>query len=477
MALPSLEILNRCKPETWRALSDWLSQVGVAPERVAPLVEVGSGVPELLRIPLVQCHLRKLSGTLPVVLRLLFYGERIDAGELQAALGERYDWLREIGILAVTGSVAYSRFEIGLLGPKFILADPHLGPGDLVMGAWRSTASLLKMALPDAGVGRALDLGCGAGALAVGASMVARQVVMTDIYPRAIEFGRINLELNRINNIDVRLGDLFEPVRGETFDLMLCQPPFVSAPPENSITYLNGGARGDELVRRILGGVAEHLAPNGRAYFYLQMPNERGEQLLRTLQELLGPDVAVMLLEDGELDLDEYCSVHESSSLVEGYEVYSSRVQRRREHLERVGITSIMSAYLVVIKQTPTFGAVFRVSNWVWGSGSNAEVQALLGSIELSQMPDEELLAAGVRFREEPGFFELEDDVRVECPPLADTRWTKNRLGLLVAATQAPTVGAFYAQLAHKQKDTQPLARELIDVVRTAARQGLVRPA
>lgn len=438
--LSSLELLNQAKPETWAQLCEWLVGVGVTPERVEPLIDVARGVPEPMRAPLLQYHLRRLPGELPLVLRLLFFCDRVDVAELHSVVGsERAAWLEAAGLVTERGGIARSPFEIGLFGRRFILADQHLLPGDLVMGGWRATGSLLKLAYPRERVERALDLGCGAGGLALGLSGVANRVIMTDIYPRAIDFGRVNISLNRANNVEARLGDLFAPVVGETFDLVVCQPPFVSAPPEASATYLHGGTRGDELVRRLLRELPAYLAPGGRAYLYLQMPNERGQALLDTMRDLLGPSVALLLLEDRQLDLDEYCSIHESRSLHEGYEVYAESVQRRREHLYRTGIDSITSAYLVVINQEPVFAQAYQATDLVWGNGSNADVEALVFGLALAYASDAQLASTKLEFRGEPNCYESEGAIRIESPPLASVQWDKDRFGLLVAAVQSPS--------------------------------------
>ena len=57
------------------------------------------------------------------------------------------------------------------------------------------------------------------------------RVIGTDINPRAVALSRINAALNGIGNVEFREGDMFAPVAGETFDLIISQPPFVSTPP------------------------------------------------------------------------------------------------------------------------------------------------------------------------------------------------------------------------------------------------------
>ena len=90
-------------------------------------------------------------------------------------------------------------------------------------GLDRGTEVLLK-ALPPVS-GRALDLGCGWGA--VGAALAAREpgleVVMTDINARAVELARRNLAANGLR-AEVVQGDGFESVQGK-FDVIVSNPP------------------------------------------------------------------------------------------------------------------------------------------------------------------------------------------------------------------------------------------------------------
>jgi hypothetical protein len=220
----------------------------------------------------------------------------------------------------------------------------------------------------------------------------------------------------------------------------------------------------------------EHLTPRGRAFLYLQIPNERSPKLLETVRELLGRRGAIVLLEDSELDLDEYCSVHEASALITGYDDYANRVQRRREHLDRMGITSITTAYLLVINQEPAFAQAYRTSGLVWGSGSNADVEALLSGLELAHRDEAELLATALSFRGDPSIAEVDEGIRIDSPPLRPIHWDRERFGLLLAATRASSVGQLRAELQLGDELAQQLARDLCEIVREAARQGLVTP-
>ncbi|MGH2625705.1 MAG: 50S ribosomal protein L11 methyltransferase, partial [Anaerolineales bacterium] len=77
-----------------------------------------------------------------------------------------------------------------------------------------------------------LDLGCGTGLFAIAAAKLgAREVWATDIDPQAVECARRNAELNQVKVV-VKAGDLFDPVRGRPFDLVITNPPQTPAPKE-----------------------------------------------------------------------------------------------------------------------------------------------------------------------------------------------------------------------------------------------------
>lgn len=110
----------------------------------------------------------------------------------------------------------------------------------------------------------ALDLGTGSGIQALLTARHAQRVVAVDVSERALEFGSANARRNRIENVEWRLGEWLEPVRGERFDLVLVNPPYVISP-ESDRLYRDSGEPGDALVRRLLGQVPEVLTEGGFA--------------------------------------------------------------------------------------------------------------------------------------------------------------------------------------------------------------------
>lgn len=153
-------------------------------------------------------------------------------------------------------------------------------PVDHVLGVGGSTRTLI--ALLPAEADRSLDLGCGCGAVALHLSQISRRVVATDISERALELTQLNAALNEIDNIEVRLGSLYEPVAGERFDLIASNPPFVITPRGEaaaSFEYRDGGMSGDRLMRQVLTGLSEHLTDNGTARMLGNWEGDAGDLL------------------------------------------------------------------------------------------------------------------------------------------------------------------------------------------------------
>ena len=113
-----------------------------------------------------------------------------------------------------------------------------------------------------------LDLGCGTGLFGIVASKLgAREVFATDVNPAATECTRRNALRNKAQ-VAVRTGDLFDPVRGQKFDLIVTNPPQTPAPP---------GARGPKFAGpdgllyfdTILGQALKYLEEGGQILTFL----------------------------------------------------------------------------------------------------------------------------------------------------------------------------------------------------------------
>jgi HemK-related putative methylase len=129
---------------------------------------------------------------------------------------------------------------------------------------------------------RVLDLGTGSGVGAVFAARRGFQAVAVDVNPQAVRCARINALLHRQEErIDVRQGDLFSPVAGERFDLVLFNPPFFRGKPASD---LDRAWRGTDVLERFAAGLTPALADRGTALLCLSTDGD-GEALLGALRD------------------------------------------------------------------------------------------------------------------------------------------------------------------------------------------------
>jgi HemK-related putative methylase len=114
---------------------------------------------------------------------------------------------------------------------------------------------------------RALDLGTGSGVGAIIAARYAARVIATDINPEAVRCAQLNALAHHLEaRIETRLGDLFEPVRGERFDVILFNPPYFRGHPRDLSDY---AWRSPDVFDRFLSELPAHLTPGGRALVVL----------------------------------------------------------------------------------------------------------------------------------------------------------------------------------------------------------------
>jgi ribosomal protein L3 glutamine methyltransferase len=147
------------------------------------------------------------------------------------------------------------------------LLDSHFG------GAEDGDAAAL-IDDPEA-VDRVLDLCTGSGCLAILASRTFpyAQIDAVDLSKDALAVAARNVaDYGLGDRISLHRGDLFAPLNGDRYDLIISNPPYVDAQGmadlprecrhEPKLAF-DGGADGLDLVRRILRDAPQHLNPGG----------------------------------------------------------------------------------------------------------------------------------------------------------------------------------------------------------------------
>ena len=211
-----------------------------------------------------------------------------------------------------------------------------------VMGITGGTQSLSKMTVRRRSR-LTLDLGTGTGIQAMLAADFSDKVIATDLNPRALDFARFNAQLNGISNIEFVEGDLFEPVEGKTFDLIVCNPPFAVSPDFRCL-YRDNPMDDDEFVQRIVHEVPRFLRKDGYAQIichWIQSEDQNWKNRIAAWFGQTGCDAWVLRWKT--TDLSTY-----ATTWLQGYDESDSDQLRAKwmDYYEARGIGSIGSGII-----------------------------------------------------------------------------------------------------------------------------------
>jgi methylase of polypeptide subunit release factors len=211
---------------------------------------------------------RRLPQTrLATVVRAFFLQLPVPATEAVNALGTAGIEALEATGLAEVGTEVLPRTRILPIGELLLASDGFSRDGEDppdYVATYTPTARLLDSLTPRPRAERALDVGTGSGVHALLAARHSQHVVATDVNARALAYTELNAALNGLTNVECRRGSLFEPVAGETFDLITFNAPYVVSP-ERRWAYRDSGFEADEISARVVREAAQHLTDGGFA--------------------------------------------------------------------------------------------------------------------------------------------------------------------------------------------------------------------
>jgi release factor glutamine methyltransferase len=134
---------------------------------------------------------------------------------------------------------------------------------------------------------RVVDIGCGSGAGGLVAARVAgaRELVLSDVNPRALRYAEVNAVLARSEAV-LAESDVLAGVSG-AFDLIVANPPYMRDHAQRAYRD-GGGAHGEALSVRIVRESLQRLAPGGTLLLYTGAAIVDGEDVfLSALRPLL----------------------------------------------------------------------------------------------------------------------------------------------------------------------------------------------
>src|SRR5204863_6812809 len=84
-------------------------------------------------------------------------------------------------------------------------------------------------------------------------------------------------------------GDLSRPVSRRTFDRLVAHPPYVPSE-QQEVLFRDGGADGEQVLRRVIEGLPRHLRAGGRCCCQSMATDREGESVEQRIRRWLGPD-------------------------------------------------------------------------------------------------------------------------------------------------------------------------------------------
>lgn len=314
---------------------------------------------------------------------VLAYNGSAPRGAIEAAVGGvSLDVLLRAGIIRASGETVRSPFRTTLFGTVLVVGDKPLEERDAVMGAGPSTEELARVIPEDTFGLRVLDVGAGAGTLALlAAARGADAVVATDVNPRACAITALNARLNGLA-VDVRLGPLFQPVRDERFDLVVAQPPFLCLPEGvPASTYLHGGEYGDELAMAVIEKIGDALEDGGIGALRFDSP-VRDPPLVERARALADLTCGMAVFESPGPSPADAAITYAAAGNPDLGPAFTSRALDYYRHLRDLGIEEITAA-LVLVRRQPGAIGMFSVQT-AGGIPGRPRLDRFLAGVDLT---------------------------------------------------------------------------------------------
>ncbi|MFG6475741.1 methyltransferase [Microbacterium sp. P06] len=378
--------------------------------------EADTAIPRGLQTP----ALRALAGrtdALAVLGRLLYLGVPQPLVDVDRALPTAgAAGLERLGLASIDGATVRAA---ALVRPQSFADDTGDGewwiasdldeaavggplPEDHVLGVGGASVTLARLqSVAPAASG--LDIGTGCGIQALRMRRVVDRVVATDVSERALRFTELNALLNGIDGIETRLGSLFEPARGATFDRIVSNPPFVITPRVTGVPayeYRDGGMVGDDLVSTFVRGVGQHLVPGGIAQLLGNWETRDGVEGLDRVREWVAASPVALdawVVEREWLDPVAYAELWiRDGGTLPGSAGFADLVDAWLDDFAARGVTGIGFGYIILRRAASGTGTLCRYET-AFGAGDGAlgaHVDAVLAAHDRLAAASDDALAA-----------------------------------------------------------------------------------
>jgi SAM-dependent methyltransferase len=325
-------------------------------------------------------------GPLNTLIKLFLLGDFVPIGEAETQFpGAAWAAMNALGLIEddpADGKRCFGSVALYPVGDLFIVSDRWSNPDrkpkqsfpDIVYPALtKSTREFLRF-LPSGASGNFLELCGGSGIAALAASRTAQHAWTSDITERSTRFAEFNAALNAASNVSAVQGDLYSAVEGKSFDRIAAHPPYMPVLRPAEI-YFDGGEDGEQLTRRILEGLPQHLNPGGRLYCRTLGTDREEAPLERRLRGWLGDA-------EGEFDIAVFISknldpVRFASDSAIRRSTGQAEMNQWKALFERLHVKEILTGMLVV-QRRETKRRVFTIRRSLAPSADSAATEKAL---------------------------------------------------------------------------------------------------
>jgi methylase of polypeptide subunit release factors len=216
---------------------------------------------------------------------------------------------------------------------------------DYVLGIAPASLSLIHLTVPIKAE-KALDIGTGCGIQSLHLADRVNQLTATDVNPRALQLAQATAALNGID-LDLRDGSLYEPVRGERFDLIVSNPPYVISPPGGGLTYRETEFTGDGVVEQLVRQAPEHLTDGGWCQLLANWTCVRGEDWQERIATWTA-DRSAWAVQREQLDPSEYVELWLRDAGLHGTPQYTTRYDEWTRYLDEQNVEAIGMGWITL---------------------------------------------------------------------------------------------------------------------------------
>lgn len=291
---------------------------------------------------------------LVLLIRVFFLLQEAPARKTESCIpGDVVEVLQGLDLLRCTRSNAptfYSSVWLYPVETLILASDRNKDLQDAVFPAISPLSYRFLKRMSRSPASEALDLCSGSGVAAMLLSQHCERVIASDVSARAVHFAKFNCQLNRCNQVKAVESNFYSALDGKTFDRIVAHPPYVPSL-SNAVVWRDGGATGEEPIRRIVAGLPQFLCSGGTFYAACGGFDTKDQTLEHRVRSWLGPSHGLFdVLFAVEFDKSPWHLAVDSRSTPTAHSEAGS--QRLLERFSEIGALNFVTGSLVIYRRT-----------------------------------------------------------------------------------------------------------------------------